>query len=107
MRRMVRQKFICAALRVLLMHAAEKSYAHTNERITLTVEKASLQKIFSAIESQTAYRFVYTSEQLKDAKPVSLSVNRMIIEDVLHICFQNQPVYFTIEDHFIIMHRSV
>ncbi len=106
MRLLVRQRFLCTALLVLFLHAGEKSFAQTSERITLTLEKASLQKIFSAIESQSSYRFVYTGEQLKDAIPVSLSVNKMMIEEVLHICFQDQPVNYSIEDHFIIIHRN-
>ena len=71
MRLLVCQKFLCAILLVFLMVAGEKSFAQTSERITLTFEKASLQKIFSAIESQSSYRFVYTGEQLKDVKPMS------------------------------------
>ncbi len=74
--------------------------------VTINLENTSLQKVFSAIEAQTSYRFIYTNEQLKGGKSFTLSVNKASVQTVLKQCFQDQPVYYSIEDKFIIVRRK-
>ncbi|HSZ33091.1 MAG TPA: SusC/RagA family TonB-linked outer membrane protein, partial [Puia sp.] len=81
-------------------------FAQSAELITLKLDNASLQTIFSAIESQSAYHFIFTGEELKEVRPVTLSVNKVTLHDALKLCFQDQPVFYTIEDHFIIVHKK-
>jgi len=99
-------KLLCPVLIIYFLGGTGNLQAQTGERVTLSVENASLQTIFSTIEAQTTYRFVFTTEQLKDGKPVTLSVNKAPIEAVLKQCFQDQPVYFSLEEKFIIIHRK-
>lgn len=79
--------------------------AETADGITLHFENAPLQKIFSAIEAQAKIRFVYTNEQLSDAKQVSISVTNEPLSTVLEKCFQDQPITYLLEDHYVIIRR--
>jgi|SRR5450755_4525031 TonB-dependent starch-binding outer membrane protein SusC len=99
-------KLLCTTLIFFALSGTELLLAQTGDRVTLSVENASLQTIFSTIETQTSYRFVFTGEQLKDGKPVTLSVNAVSVETVLKQCFQGQPLYYSLEDKFIIVHRK-
>ena len=62
-----------------------------------------LPTIFNAIQQQTAYRFVYTNEQVAAAVPVSINVQNASLEKVLELCFKDQPLGYTLEDKFIIV----
>jgi TonB-dependent starch-binding outer membrane protein SusC len=99
-------KLLCTVGIIFLMINTGSLFAQSGSKVTLTLEKATLQTIFSAIEAQTPYRFVYTGEQLKETKPVSISVNGTSVENVLQICFQDQPVYYTLEEKFVIIHKK-
>lgn len=79
--------------------------AESTDGITLHFENATLQKIFSAIEAQSNIRFVYTNEQLSDAKLVSISATNESLGIVLKKCFQDQPVTYFLEDQYVIIRR--
>ena len=43
-------------------------FAQSTELVTLKLDNASLQTVFSAIESQTAYHFIFTGEEAEGSK---------------------------------------
>lgn len=106
MRLLAYHKLLCTVGTILILCKTEHLFAQQGDLVTLNLENASLQKIFSAIEAQTFYRFVFTNEQLKEEKPVTISVNKATVQTVLKQCFQDQPVYYSIEEHFIIIHKK-
>jgi len=67
------------------------------------MQNVTLEKVFRQIEKQTPYRFVYSKETLEEAKPVSLTINNAAVEQVLRLCFNNQPVTYSINDHVIMV----
>src|SRR5450631_1999921 len=97
---------LCSVAIVLNLGSSESVFAQNDDKITLSIEKASLQVVFSAIQSQTTYRFVYTTEQLIGTKLVTISANKESVQSVLKQCFRDQPLYFSLEDKFIIVHRK-
>ena len=99
-------KLLCTIGILFIYLVPHTLFAQSTELVTLKLDNASLQTVFSAIESQTAYHFIFTGEELKEVRPVSLSVNKVTLQDALKLCFQDQPVFYTIEDHFIIVHKK-
>jgi TonB-linked SusC/RagA family outer membrane protein len=97
---------LCSVAIVLNLGSSESVFAQNDDKVTLSIEKASLQVVFSAIQSQTTYRFVYTTEQLIGTKLVTISANKESVQSVLKQCFRDQPLYFSLEDKFIIVHRK-
>ncbi len=97
---------LCAVVIISNLGAPELLYAQTDDLVTLKLEKVPMQNIFSAIQSQTSYRFVYTTEQLVGTKPITITVNKETVQSVLKLCFRDQPIYFSLEDKFIIIHRK-
>ena len=71
--------------------------------ITISQKNAPLAKVFSEIEKQTTYSFVYTDQLLLTAKNVNVEVNGASLEQVLAICFKDQPYTYTISDKFIVI----
>ena len=85
------------------IHLSAKTHSQS---ISLTVKNASLKEVFTHIKKQTGYFVFYKNDLLADAKPVSLSVNAMPLEDFLNILFRDQSLGYTITDKTIMLFRK-
>ena len=89
---------------ILLLGACLQVSANGNsQKITISKKKAPLEKIFSEIKSQSGYLFFYDLEVLEKARPIDINVKNADVEEVLEICFKNQPLKYTITNKIIIV----
>jgi TonB-linked SusC/RagA family outer membrane protein len=79
------------------------SAASFGQKVTLSAKNASIGKLFSMIKKQTGYNFVYTSNLMDDAKPITINVKDVELEEALNKCFEGQNFNFIIEDKTIIV----
>lgn len=77
-----------------------------SQKVTIRENNISLQKVFEEIRKQTGIQFFYADETLRNAKTVSLSVKKEPVENVLDICFKDQPLDYTITDNTIVVKRK-
>ena len=70
------------------LHVSAKGVA---QNVNLSEKDAPLQKVIKEIEKQTDYVFFYKSVLLLDAKKVTITAVNMPLQQVLDICFKNQP----------------
>jgi len=87
-------------LTAVLMNVHARGFS---QEVTFTGRDVPLQKVFSAIESQTGYVFFYNSRLLRQAKPVTLDVQKKPLAEVLKACMQGQPLDFAIENTTIVI----
>ncbi|MRG45410.1 SusC/RagA family TonB-linked outer membrane protein [Chitinophaga sp. SYP-B3965] len=87
-------KMTIVLLTAALIHVQAAVVAQT---VTLTGRNISVKKIFQSIKQQTGYVTFYNQEMLADAKPVSLEVNGLPLEDVLKLIAKDQPFRFEIK----------
>lgn len=74
------------------------------QNVTISRQNTSLEKLFREARKQTGYNFVYTSEMLRNAKPVSIDVKNASLAEFLALCLKNQPLtYYTTEDNIIVL----
>lgn len=66
--------------------------------ITFSVKNERLEKVFLLIEQQSDHHFIYTTEQIEKAKPVTLSVSNEQLSSVLDKCFSGQPLLYNINE---------
>jgi TonB-linked SusC/RagA family outer membrane protein len=71
------------------------------QTVTFSGKDVSLKKIFSAIEKQTGYVFFYDGGLLRNAKPVTLNVTNVPIQDVLTEALYGQSLVWQIVDKTI------
>ncbi len=71
--------------------------------ITMHLKDAPIQKAFDIIKQQTSYRVMYDNSLLRQAKPVSISVDREVLTNVLNLLFQAQPFNYRIINENIIL----
>ncbi|WP_183566499.1 TonB-dependent receptor [Mucilaginibacter sp. SP1R1] len=85
------------------LHLSAKSFSQT---ITLSANDAAIEKVFNAIEKQSGYYFFYKYNDIKQARPVSVSLKNASIDEALQQCFKNEPFTYTIENKTIIVNKK-
>jgi TonB-linked SusC/RagA family outer membrane protein len=87
-------KMTIVLLTVALIHVQA---AVVGQAVTLSGKNMPVKKIFQSIKQQTGYVTFYNQEMLADARPVSLEVNGLPLEDVLNLVAKDQPFLFEIK----------
>src|SRR5690606_14305380 len=62
-----------------------------SQRLSLSVKDAGLGQVIKEIRKQTGFLFLYEKEFLKNAKPITLSLNNTVLDEALDKLFDNQP----------------
>lgn len=73
------------------------------QRITLNESNAPAKKVFAAIEKQSGFSFMYTYDLLQKARPISVKVTDVSLQEALNECFKNQPLAYNIIDKLIVL----
>lgn len=87
-------------LMVLCFNVSAKSYS---QGVSLSEKNVALEKIFSKINKQTGFTFVYTRSLLKSSKPVTINVQNASLSRALDLCFKEQPLSYTILNDMVII----
>ncbi|MGX5819837.1 SusC/RagA family TonB-linked outer membrane protein [Chitinophaga lutea] len=93
-------KFIAFFSLVFCMTATAKSYA---QKVSLTEQNVSLERVFSRIKKQTGYTFIYTLADLQKARKVSLSFSEAPLDIVMNAALSDQPLTWTLFNNMIII----
>lgn len=88
-------KLTIVLLTTALIHVQAAVVAQT---VTLSGRNIPVKKIFQLIKEQTGYVTFYNQEMLADAKPVSLEVNGMPLNDVLNFVVKDQPFKLEVKE---------
>ncbi|HEY9195221.1 MAG TPA: STN domain-containing protein, partial [Mucilaginibacter sp.] len=96
-------KFTVLMILIGCLQLNAKSYSQT---ITLKAKNASIEKVFTAIEKQSGYYFFYRANEIKEARPVTLSLENATLEQALRECFKNEPFSYTIDKKTIIVNKK-
>ena len=84
----------------VILHVSATSLA---QKVTLVEKNAPLTEVFDKISTQTGYDFLFTSSDLKNAKPVTIDTKNEELQEVLQKIFAGQPLDFTIEDKSVVI----
>jgi TonB-linked SusC/RagA family outer membrane protein len=74
-----------------------------SQRVTLSGDNIPLKQVFKEIKKQTGYTFAYRGVLLQKAGKVTVHVNNASIQQVLDICFQDQPLTYSIFNNNIVV----
>lgn len=96
----MRVNLIIVLLTTTILHLSASTYS---QNVTLKYKNAPLISVFKEIRMQTGYDFFYSDKLMSDAKPVSLTLNNVSLDNALMICFKNQPLSYSIENKTVIV----
>jgi TonB-linked SusC/RagA family outer membrane protein len=97
------QHYSLTTLLLLLVFSLPGRAGELPQDITLSFREATLDKVFKEIRKQTGYSFVYTESELQRANKVTIEVANSSLDNVLGICFRNQPLTYTIVEKIVIV----
>lgn len=75
------------------------------QTITLSLDHAPLETVFSEIRRQTGLSFIYTRDQVAQAKPVTIEVKNVGVGEVLEKISKDQEFIFIIQDRYIVVRQ--
>ncbi|WP_218155290.1 SusC/RagA family TonB-linked outer membrane protein [Chitinophaga sp. YR627] len=93
-------KLTILLLATVMLHVSASSLA---QKVTLTEKNAPLVDVFNHISNQTGYDFLFTGSDLKNAKPISINIKNVDLNDVLVRIFEGQPLNYTIENKSVVV----
>ena len=77
-----------------------------SQTISFSGKNVQLIKVFSAIKSQTGYVFFYDAALLREAKPVTIDLKDVSLEEALQQALKDQPLGWLIENKTITIIRK-
>ncbi len=88
----------------LLLAAILQVSARTySQSITLSVKNLPLEKVFTEIEKQSGFTFIYGKKEVAKASPVTIDLVNAPLERALQSILKNQPLNFSISEKFIMV----
>ncbi len=93
-------KLTIAFLFLALLQVNATGYSQS---VTFAANSINIEKVFSAIEKQTPYVFVYRNRDIAKAKRVSIKLNNASVEAALNEAFKDQPFQYVIIDKTIVI----
>ncbi|TKC04480.1 SusC/RagA family TonB-linked outer membrane protein [Pedobacter frigoris] len=93
-------KLIIVLMTTFLIQASAAGYA---QKVTLNEKNVSLGAVIDKIRSQTGYDFVFNSEEVKNAKKVTISLSSVELKDALRAVFRDQDLTYSVKDKFIVI----
>jgi len=93
------QMLLMMKLTIILMTVAllQVKAGAFSQKVTITGSNLTLKEVFSVIQKQTGYDFFYGHDLLTNAKNVTLNVKDGSVDEVLALCFKDQPLTYSIE----------
>ncbi len=91
---------------ILLTAALHTSANGLAQKVTLSLKKVPVQKVFSEVIRQTGISIVYTESMFEGSMPVSIEVKDASISEVLDQCLRNQPFSYYVEGSTIIIKKK-
>ncbi|WP_276481596.1 STN domain-containing protein [Paraflavitalea pollutisoli] len=77
-----------------------------SQRVSIAGENMPLETVLAEIRKQTGIEFFYPSALLETARPVTLEVHQMPVEEVLKICLQGQGLDFSVSSGTVIIFKE-
>ena len=73
------------------------------QNVTLNIKNASLKEVLDVLRKQTGYHFLYRTEMLNQTRQLSINVTNEPLTKVLELCFEGQPLTYSINEKTIVL----
>src|SRR5690554_4247672 len=73
------------------------------QNITLRASNASLEKVLKEISKQSSYDLAFSSDMLKESKPVDINLVNVPFKQALEECFQGQQLTYSLVKNTVVV----
>ncbi|HEY0271701.1 MAG TPA: carboxypeptidase regulatory-like domain-containing protein [Chitinophaga sp.] len=104
------EKLLCAmrlSFFLMLGTALHLSAASYSQQVSLTARDLPLEKVFSIIEQQTGYSFIYNDQLIVNSGTVSVNLQHVTLEKALDKCLEGKALSYAIRYKTVIIRKTV
>jgi TonB-linked SusC/RagA family outer membrane protein len=94
----VNRSRVTALLIVSLLLSGTQVFARLQERLNVVLKNASLEEVFTAIEKQSSYRFLYKTDLVDVRKKINITQRNAELETILKDAFEGTDIYYTVKE---------
>jgi TonB-linked SusC/RagA family outer membrane protein len=87
----------------VILQVSAGSYA---QKITLSEKNAPIKYVLDKIRTQSGYDFLFTTTNLRNAKPVTIKVKNADLKVVLEQVFENQPFDYSVAKNSVVVSKK-
>lgn len=91
---------------ILLAACLEVSASGFSQQITLKTKNMPCESVFLEISKQSGYQFFFNRKLIRDARPISVQLVNVPIEQALITCFATQPFTYSIVEKTIVIRKK-
>ncbi|MGB5988457.1 MAG: SusC/RagA family TonB-linked outer membrane protein [Marinifilaceae bacterium] len=99
-------KLMCVFLLFFTLNLSANVYSQ-NTKLDLSVENASIIKIFDEISNTSEYSFIYNLDDVEKIKNITINIKNSTVKNILDECFKNTKLAYTIDDRVIIIKELI
>ncbi len=98
-RRYITKTMLVMKLTVILLTAGFLNVCASglSQNVTFSGEKVPLESVFSSIEKQTGFLFLYKEPVILSSKPVTVHAENLPLEQFLALVFKSQPLQYRVK----------
>lgn len=90
---------------LLLILLPGMAVTHAQNKINVEVRRGTLQDVFTVIQEQSNFRFLYSTEDVVSVKVANISVKDLELENVLETVLKGSGLTYQISDHIIFIKK--
>src|SRR5690606_489963 len=90
----------------LLFSVVQVNAKAVAQQVSIQVQSVSLREVFRALTEQTGYDFLYVSEDLREAHPVTLDIKQQPLTKALENVLANQPLTYEIKNTTVLIRKK-
>ena len=91
------------ALFLFMNVSVVSTYAQQQKKMDISVDKMPLIDVLVQIRQMSGFAFVYDSDAVKKAAPVSLKMKNVTVQEILDKCFAGTLFTYLMEDNLVII----
>lgn len=88
---------LAALLLIVSLLKTRLVYAQGSESISLSERNVPLEKVLKDIRDKAGFSYFGEAGWPQLSRPVSITVDKATLQEVLDLCFRDQPLYYTID----------
>src|ERR1700744_575172 len=88
---------------VIIAAIVQVSAASYAQKVTLKKKEVTLEAIFGEMHRQTGYDFFFDRNLLGKAKPITVDLKNVSLDDALNACLAKQPFTYVIENKTVVI----
>ncbi|WP_345030304.1 TonB-dependent receptor [Ravibacter arvi] len=88
---------------LLTIACMQVSASALSQKLSLNLRDVSIETVFVMLNKKSGYQFLYSNDQIRNARPVTIQIENGTLEQILEATFRDQPLTYRVVDGAIVV----